>query len=327
MSSSSKIPPLDKIFLIGLWIGVVLEVQSQQQSCASCHLAPVVQVCVTIHVSTSLRQGLEAFIYTPPGAGPDYASLYFAQEGATLAATKNGLYTTAVFIQDLLLIWRMYIVWTRNWKIIVIPLGVELFHMGCAYAAVVILTQPDQSIYTAKITTLGSLGWPLELVVNARVTGAIASRLWYMGRVVSRAAGTGSTGISKNNAYTGPILTIIESWAILIALTFVMLVLYKAGNPAALMCTDIATQISALVPYLIIVRVGLGLTHTLPNAYKSYKETNNLRSLGGSSGMRFAPNRLFGIGTKTSQSGPPQVAVTISETITSTANDENIVLS
>lgn len=29
----------------------------------------------------------------------------------------------------------------------------------------------------------------------------------------------------------------------------------------------------ALVPYLIIVRVGLGLTHRLPNAYKEYTET------------------------------------------------------
>ncbi len=126
---------------------------------------------------------------------------------------------------------------------------------GCAYAAVIILTHPNQSIYTSEITTLGSLGWPLELVVNVCVTGAIASRLWYMGRAVSR-AGTGSTGISKTNAYTGPILTIIESGAILIALTFTMLVLYKTGNPAALMCTDIATQIavSARLSFLFISR-------------------------------------------------------------------------
>ena len=52
--------------------------------------------CVTLHVSASLRQGLKAFIYIPPDAPPDYASLYFAQEGSTFAVMKNVIYGTAV---------------------------------------------------------------------------------------------------------------------------------------------------------------------------------------------------------------------------------------
>ncbi len=77
----------------------------------------------------------------------------------------------------------------------------------------------------------------------------------------------------------------------------------------------------ALVPYLIIVRVGLGLTHGLPNAYKSYMETT--RSMGGN-GMSFAPNRVLKFGTKSSQSYGPQG--NFSETVISTAQ-ESIALS
>lgn len=116
---------------------------------------------------------------------------------------------------------------------------------GCAYAAVIIISQPNANIYSPALSTLGSLGWPLELVVNICVTSAIASRLWYMGHKIAKASSTGTITIaSKRNAYAAPIFTIVESGAILIAVTITMLVLYKTGNPAALMVTDIATQIA-----------------------------------------------------------------------------------
>ncbi|PIL25979.1 hypothetical protein GSI_11733 [Ganoderma sinense ZZ0214-1] len=331
MSSSSAVPQLNKIFLIGIWIETALWGVNTVVFAGVCYVlfwkskannsrvlgvtSLLLYLVVTLHVSASLRQELEAFIYTPSPPSADYASLYFLQEGSTFAAMKNVLYTTAVFIQDLVLIWRMYVVWARNWKIIVIPLTVELVHIGCAYAAVILLTQPNAGIYTPTLSTLGSLGWPL---------GAIASRMWFMGRTLSRveAGSLGGAGRTRSNAYVAPIFTIVESGAILVAVTVTMLALYKTGNPAALMCTDIATQIAALVPYLIIVRVGLGLTHGLPNAYKSYMETT--KSMGGGQGMTFAPNRILKLGTKSSQS---YVCGTFSDTVTSTAQAESIALS
>ena len=53
---------------------------------------------ITLHVSASLRQEIEAFILVPPGAPMNYASIYFAQEGAKMALLKNIVYSTAVSI-------------------------------------------------------------------------------------------------------------------------------------------------------------------------------------------------------------------------------------
>lgn len=53
-------------------------------------------LCATLHVSAAFRQELEAFIFVPPGAPAEYASLYFAQEALNMASMKNSLYTTVV---------------------------------------------------------------------------------------------------------------------------------------------------------------------------------------------------------------------------------------
>ncbi|KAM5537413.1 hypothetical protein V8D89_008932 [Ganoderma adspersum] len=279
MASPSEVPPLNEIFLIGIWVetalwgistvlfsSVYFVLFRRYKPNSSCWVLAITSLsmylCVTLHVSASLRQGLEAFIYVPPDAEPDCASLYFAQEGSTFAAMKNILYGTAVFLQDLVLIWRMYVVWECRWQVVVLPLIIELAHTGCAYAGAILLTRPDIGIYSPIQSTLGFLSWLLEVVVNVGVAGAIILRLWYTGYAVSRTlSGTESRlGLSKDNSlrYLGSmIFIIVESGAIIVAVSITMLALYKTGHPAALMCLDIATQIAALVPYLIILRVGL----------------------------------------------------------------------
>ena len=55
-------------------------------------------------------------------------------------------------------------------------------------------------------------------------------------------------------SYAAPIFTMIESGAILIAVTITMLTLYLTGNAAALMCTDIATQIAVSISFPTLPR-------------------------------------------------------------------------
>lgn len=50
----------------------------------------------TIHISVSLQQLLEAFIYIPPGASPLYSTLYWADDTTSLSIIKDVLYDTTV---------------------------------------------------------------------------------------------------------------------------------------------------------------------------------------------------------------------------------------
>jgi len=143
--------------------------------------------------------------------------------------------------------------------------------MSAAFGATYYATQPTLDIYSPSVKDLGLSGWALDLVVNVFVTVVIAGRLWYMGSRVATISTRNTPLSSRQNVYLPPIFTIIESGALFATVTIVMLALYLSNNPFTLSAMNIATQLAALTPLLIIVRVGLGLTHGLPNAYKNIK--------------------------------------------------------
>ncbi|EMD33936.1 hypothetical protein CERSUDRAFT_97861 [Gelatoporia subvermispora B] len=148
-------------------------------------------------------------------------------------------------------------------------LVIELSRAGVAYAGTIILARPGVNIFGSTLRDLGLISWSLDITVNVTVTTAIAGRLWYMGKKLSIAS---SSGTHIQSTYGTAMITMIESGALYAAVTIVLLGLYVSKNPAALVAIDDATQLAVLVPMLIIVRVGLGLTHGLPRAYRSYVE-------------------------------------------------------
>ncbi|EMD35349.1 hypothetical protein CERSUDRAFT_116146 [Gelatoporia subvermispora B] len=297
MASTAALPPFDKISLIGIWIETVLwgvnciifagacwVIFAKTNSKASRWMLGTTSIVLfifsTVHVGASLQQLLEGFIYVPQPPPPLYATLYFLDQSRWPSFLKTLLYDTTVWLQDLVLIWRLYVVWGRNWKICVVPLIVELGHMGVAYGGSILYDEPGQAANFPLGTKLAIAGWSLDLTVNVSVTVAIAARLWYMGKTLSRVSTTGSVQLQIQNTYATPIFTIIESGAIFAGATLCLLVLYLTQGAIALAGLDIATQLAVLTPLLIIVRVGLGLTHGLPSAYKSYIDTATTNSSG-----------------------------------------------
>ncbi|PBK68863.1 uncharacterized protein ARMOST_01953 [Armillaria ostoyae] len=267
MASEMALPRLDKNALIGIWIetclwgmnaiifiGAMFVLIRKHHSPRLLAITSIALfLFATAHVALSLRELLEAFIDVPQPADPTYAILYWSINSRGIAVAKTVLYDTSVFLQDLILIWRLYVVWGYNWKVAVLPIIVELAHMGTAYAATGLLAQPSTDINSPKIKHIGPVGWSLDLVVNVCVTAAIAFRLWFMGRKVG--------GHSHTNRYLSTILTIVESGAIFAAVTLVMLILYVRGSVLALNGIDISTQLAVMTPLLIIARVGLGMIH------------------------------------------------------------------
>ncbi|TBU22231.1 hypothetical protein BD311DRAFT_770772 [Dichomitus squalens] len=303
MPSPPGVPPFDKIYVIITWVSTGLWGMNTVIFAGVCYVlfmrpnsrmtrvilggtSILLYLMITTHVALSLREELDAFVDVPPGSPPFYATLYYSQITAKYAIAKNLIYAIAVFIQDLVLIWRMYVVWTHNWKIIIIPLVVELAHTACSLTAICFGFVPGYTIQTPIVQVLATtVGWTIEIAVNVLVTGAIVGRLWYMGRRISFAESKGSIAITRPGIYLRTIFTIVESGALLVAVTISMLVLSHVGSPVGLPFMDVAIQVAALVPYLIVVRVGLGLTHALPNAYETY-----LQTISNEEGMTFRVN-------------------------------------
>ncbi|TFY51417.1 hypothetical protein EVG20_g11009 [Dentipellis fragilis] len=266
---SISIAPYNKFSLIGIWIETAL---------------------------------WEAFVYIPVDAPPLYSTLYWVNESDRLQIMNMCVYTIAicislfisvkflisprvlqVWVQDLILIWCMYVIWRRNPVMAIAALIVETAHIASAFAGAALLMKPGANPYSPTLKRLGPVGWSLDLAVNICVMGMIAGRLWWMGHKVASISSRGR----GENLYLSMIFTFVESGGIFAAVTIVMLMLYEVGSPLALTGIAISMQLAVFTPLLLIIRVGLGLTHRLPRAYEDY-----LSSISGPSPWKVASNHI-----------------------------------
>ncbi|THH26437.1 hypothetical protein EUX98_g7751 [Antrodiella citrinella] len=260
------IPPLDKMFLIGIWVETVLygmnilvyatavfvlvrrlDGATDLSSRMLLAVSTLAFALSTAYIAVTVRQLLEAFIYSPPGT----ASLYFANESARLPQAKL----------DLILIWRLWVLYGQKNYVIIVPLILEALRLGSSITAMVRGGEPGVPIFDPLIHNMGLVDWITDLVLNVGVTCCIAGRLWWMGRKVAGVTVSGNGSGGSENRYTRIIFTIIESGSLFAVATLVTVSLYLRGNVATVVAIDSITQLATITPLLILVRVGLGLTH------------------------------------------------------------------
>ncbi|KAJ7116264.1 hypothetical protein C8R43DRAFT_1137940 [Mycena crocata] len=319
-----SVPPLDKMFLVGIWIETLLygincvvfstaiyvllyKRSADTRPVFLLLVSSILFIFATAHVSLVLQQLLEAFIYGAPGT----ATLYFADQSSPLPVTKLVLYSLnasrpqrRVFTQDLVLVWRLWIVWGRDWRIIVVPIIFECTHTAAAFVAEARGAIPGIPVFDKILHRWALVNWSLDLTVNIGVTAGIAYKLWSVGMNVQALTGR------RSNKYYGAILTVIESGGLFTTATLVTFSLYLSGHIETVMAIDSVMQLATLTPLLIIVRVGLGLTHG--NATTAYATTT-----AGNSTLRISPNHSTG-------TGPRQVHINIQK---SSATDSDLEMS
>ena len=134
-----------------------------------------------------------------------------------------------------------------------------------------------KSLDSPIVGRTGMASWSLDLCVNTLGTSAIAARLWWVGRQ------TASLKPGNRNSYLSIAFIILESGAMFAAATFILVILY-VHTPTALGAVagiNVVMQLAVrghlslffdiqgltrllsqtLSPLLIIVRVGLNLSH------------------------------------------------------------------
>ncbi|KAG0702255.1 hypothetical protein DFH29DRAFT_508588 [Suillus ampliporus] len=230
----------------------------------------------TAHAIMTFDQVMTAFTNpTIVAIGPEGATLYFAEGGGNkIYIASLSVYAINAYAQELLLvsdtgkrgcafsdnglskIWRLFIVWNRNLKVCVLPFIVWIAHCTIASLAIVFASPKNSDPFSYKIRAFSLAGWSLEMILNVTVTGGIVYHLWRSGRQTAI--------LTSHFSYKNTILTIVESGALVTSCTCVMFGLFVAGNVAGSVAINIATQVTTMTPLLIIVRIGLGLTHSKP---------------------------------------------------------------
>lgn len=201
----------------------------------------------TGHVITLLVQLIRAFI---GAAGTlDGPSLYLLDQSTPEHVAQEVLYITNSLIGDAMLIWRLWIIWNRNfWYCF--PFIVLCIASGVTgYTALGNLANltPADTVFLSRVHNWLVATWVLSVATQFGATLLIGYQIWRYTQW------SNSKGLRASRL--GVLWILVESGA-LYSVTTIFLLAFSWTNTGAIFAASLG-QISALAPMLIIVRAGL----------------------------------------------------------------------
>lgn len=250
-------------------------------------LSTLLFLVATAHVAVNCRRLIEGYVNPP-----DKTAMlrYLIDITQPTNVTKTFLVVFANLFSDILIIWRVYMVWERDWKICVLPvfLCTGVFISGITAATLVSRVTPGQNIFAKQISTWGKAQFSLSLAMNVSATLLIAARIWWVTRPIR------AHNPQRMKPYWRIIVIIIESAAFAAFAQTIELAFYASNFPGVFFVADSVVQIVAMNPLLIIAFIGR--TRSQQHSHTSYLPTNRMLSE-----VRYAERE---IDTELSEMGP-----------------------
>ncbi|OJT03317.1 hypothetical protein TRAPUB_6095 [Trametes pubescens] len=213
-------------------------------------------VLATGHISLSLTRLIQGFIKLRNVMDPVE---YFASIFIRLNMAKDYLYITNLFLGDLIIVWRLYVVYGKNVYIAALPVLMCLGELAVGYASISSWLAPKQNF--TVMSRLGSAMFIMSLVVNILLTLIIVARIWIVTRRSRKALGV------SGGQYTRVLLLLIESGAFVAAAKLTEFILYELapvdgleGMNAIEVVFECMPQITGLAPTCIIFAINKGYT-------------------------------------------------------------------
>ncbi|KAJ7928869.1 hypothetical protein B0H13DRAFT_967858 [Mycena leptocephala] len=182
----------------------------------------------------------------------------FGPLSGTTATTANACWLIVTIVADVFIIFRAFIVWNRNWLVIVFPSILCLANFGVgAWLVILLVRLGDQLIWnTAIIQVLGTF-IAITMATNVICTGLIAFRIL---RVHHQLAWMGAT--TPGRSYSMKILsTIVESAVIYTLLLIGLLITGRFNSYIGYLIANCASPTIGLVFSYIIIRVSRGTAY------------------------------------------------------------------
>ncbi|THG98240.1 hypothetical protein EW145_g7459 [Phellinidium pouzarii] len=251
------------LFAATMYIMVFLPDGSQRLNKTIIAVSISMYIVAFVHMCLNTRRAYLAFIL-----GKDetpYKFLALSTDGFYLA--KEGLYVAQTTIGDGFLIYRLYIVWAREKRLLPLLLiflmgsSVPWIHsltsllVACGIAALVYAgrVSPSTPIFATAIKHWIVSFFSLTLFTNVLCTALISFKIWWSERQLASFA-------HFSNNFKPVMIIVIESGAVYSAALFALLGTYISGTWAYYFVLDSMPQIIGIVFSLIIVRMGLKLS-------------------------------------------------------------------
>lgn len=273
--------PIDKSYLVGGWLAsalwgaftvvfafCIISVITRPgggRNHVTTGVVVVMYVLATAHIALVLSRLIQAFIVHVNDDGG--AILYLADISQPLNRSKDMIYITLIVLGDIVLVWRCFMVWSKNYIVIAIPCSMVVATAITGYGAVGQYFLPDPFTPTSVQWAEGMLA--VSMATNLLVTALTAGKIWNL----MRNLGDMSFGSSQIK-YRYMILLIVESGVVIAISKTIEFILFELspddgldGNNALYIVMDCMPQIMGIVPTFIILAVNRGFTSSGAEAY------------------------------------------------------------
>ncbi|KZO94702.1 hypothetical protein CALVIDRAFT_599764 [Calocera viscosa TUFC12733] len=226
-------------------------------------------VLATCHISLDFARLIEGFIFTESG---QQRIAFFSNVALRINVAKDFLYVTSALI-----VWRCWIVWSRNWNVVAFPIILIFGEAVSGYGAIGQYLSPDLATDTS-IKPWGTALFSLSLATNVLVTSLTVGRIWW----ISRAAHKLRSGRSPS---LGAIIVIIESG---LAITLAKIIEFTAYQIAfagtvnvqvIYVMFEVMPQLFGIIPIVILLSIQIGLTSSrsyMPSGPRSFTRSTTL---------------------------------------------------
>ncbi|KAI0364031.1 hypothetical protein BV20DRAFT_57051 [Pilatotrama ljubarskyi] len=213
----------------------------------------VMFVLALVHMALDVHINLRGFLLESHDF-QDMANLFDAFNGLVepIGAVKFAIYVTQTFIGDGFMIYRAYVVWNRQWAVIIFPVILLTAEVVLGYVTSGLGTL---DVGAARTTACVNAFFILSVATNVTATGLIMKRiLWSQGSARERR----SRGSQRKTMQWRVVESLVQSAAIYsaasISLAVTSFLSPAIGFPA---CHSVFPSIIGIVFVLIVIRISL----------------------------------------------------------------------
>ncbi|KAF8345147.1 hypothetical protein F5887DRAFT_1282876 [Amanita rubescens] len=194
-------------------------------------------IFASLDVAFGLRHNIEAFVYFQGGAIEDFERL-----SNWVNVMKMVDYVGQTFVGDAILLYRCWVIYSRNWLVIMFPLLMWLGETACgimaAYREATLPTDGSGMLNTSRLSPWITGLLSLTLAMNLITTSLIVYRIWNIQRVLKHRSVT-----TVFMPLTSVTRVLIESGTFYTISIVILFVVYMLSNNAELAVSDALVQI------------------------------------------------------------------------------------
>ncbi|KZV93215.1 hypothetical protein EXIGLDRAFT_835856 [Exidia glandulosa HHB12029] len=226
-------------------------------------------VLATLYLAGSVHWRMRMFVddRAYPG-GP--AAFYIEQFSQTETILSNSAYIIINFLSDGLLLWRCWVIYNRNYRVVILPSLVFAASTILSILVTYTIAQPGTVFATTTAMRITLPYFALSMSLNMLLTLMIATRLL-----------TARSQFNSHHAqlFTSIISMLVESAALYAIFSIAFIITYTMKDALFNVVLHIQAQIMCISPLLILIRVARGRAYAAKN----------------STGVVLSGNRLSGV--------------------------------